>query len=339
MNQEELQEEKSLKESAEDFIIKIKPLINRLWEKKKLFITLNSVVLVLTVLYLLFLAQPFYQSSITILPEYGNTSSSMSRLAGLASMAGINVGETSPVQVYEHLAKSESVLKPVIYKKYKTEEFDQPVNLIEYFEVEVDEDLEPDLQKRAMMMQLHKSLSEEMISTEIDRTTEILTITVELPENKLAADVANTIAESLNNYVVTQRKSFASEQKDYLRKRIVEIEDSLRLAENKLKNFKEENRVITQSPHLQLELARLTRNVEITNQIFMELKTQIELVKLDEVKDTPVINVKEPAGIPIEKAGPNKKLNLIVIMFFSVLLSSLYIILKPDLIDLYNKVK
>lgn len=339
MNQEELQEEKSLKESAEDFIVKIKPLIKRLWEKKKVFITFNSVVLVLTVLYLLFLVQPYYQSSITILPEYGNTSSSMSRLAGLASMAGINVGETSPVQVYEHLTKSESVLEPVIYKKYKTEEFDQPVNLIEYFEIEVDEDLDPDLQKRAMMIELYVSLSEEVISTEIDRTTEILTITVELPEKRLAADVANTIAKSLNNYVVTQRKSFASEQRDYLRKRIVEIEDSLRLAEDKLKNFKEENRVITQSPQLQLQLARLTRNVEITNQIYLELKTQIELVKLDEVKDTPVINVKESAGIPIEKAGPNKKLNLIVIMFFSVLFSFLYIILKPDLIDLYNKVK
>lgn len=339
MNQVDFQKEKSLKESAEDFIIKIKPLITRLWEKKKVFITFNSVILVLTVLYLLFLVQPYYQSSITILPEYGNTSSSMSRLAGLASMAGINVGETSPVQIYEHLSKSESVLEPVIYKKYKTEEFDKPVDLIEYFEVEVDEELEPELRERAKTIAVYKSLSEGVISTEIDRNTQILSITVELPEKRLAADVANTIAESLNNYVVTQRKSFASEQRDYLSKRIDEIEDSLKIAEEELKRFKEENRIITQSPQLQLELARLTRNVEITNEIYMELKTQIELVKLDEVKDTPVINVKEPAGIPIEKAGPNKRINLIVIMFFSVLFSSLYIILKPDIVDLYRKVK
>ena len=48
-------------------------------------------------------------------------------------------------------------------------------------------------------------------------------------------------------------KSFAAEQRKYLDKRIAQVKDSLKTAENKLKNFREQNRVIAQSPQLLLE--------------------------------------------------------------------------------------
>lgn len=332
--------EKSFSESLTDLIVKFKPYFRMLWQNKLKFILFNVFAILLFTLYLLFLAKPYFKSTVTILPDYGNKSSEMlGQLSGLASLAGVSVGDTPPTQIYQNLLTSESVISDVIYAKYQTEEFKQPVNLIEYFEIEPDESLPKDLQKRKMFLKLYDAFTKSRLATDLDRMTKILTVTVEMPESKLSADVANKLTESLNNYVLTQRKSFASEQRKYLEKRVAQVKDTLTYFEEKLKNFRSQNRMILQSPELQLEQARLMRNVEIQQTVYGELLKQLELVKLQEVKDTPVVNVKEDAKEPILKAGPKRAMSLIVFTFFSVLISGLYFMFKNNILHFVKVIK
>lgn len=322
-NEEELSAEERFKQVVE----KLRPYVMQLWGSRKKLVIFNAVVLALTLVYLLFLTKPYYRSTVTILPDYGNKGSEMmGGLSGLASLAGVSVGDTPPTQIYQNLITSETVLSNVIYSKYQTKEFDKPVDLIEYFEIEPDKSLPKDLQQRKMFLPLYTSLAKGAITSDLDRMTKILTITVEMPESKLSADVANKITASLNNYVLTQRKSFATEQRKYLEKRVAQVKDTLTYFEEKLKNFRSQNRVILQSPELQLEQMRLMRNVEIQQTVYGELVKQLELVKLQEVKDTPVINIKEEAKEPILKAGPKRFSTLIIIMFLSVLFSAGYFV-------------
>lgn len=324
--------EKSFTESLTALIIKSKPYFKILWLNKNRFILFNAVVLILTTLYLLLIVKPYFRSTVTILPDYGNKSSEMlGQLSGLASLAGVSVGDTPPTQIYQNLITSESVLSEVIYTKYQTKEFDKPVNLIEYFEIEPDESLPEELQKRKMFLSVYESLTKAVITSDLDRMTKILSVTVEMPESKLSAEIVNKITKSLNDYILTQRKSFATEQRKYLEKRVEQVKDTLTFFEEELKNFRSQNRMILQSPELQLEQARLMRNVEIHQTVYGELLKQLELVKLQEVKDTPVVNVKEEAKEPVLKAGPKRAVTLITIFFFSVLLSGLYIMFKPNI--------
>ncbi|MCH7828111.1 MAG: hypothetical protein IIC75_09115, partial [Bacteroidetes bacterium] len=203
---------------------------------------------------------------------------------------------------------------------YNTEEYDHPVNLIEYFELEPDESLPDSLQQRKMFLSFLKDLTESRINTDVERMTKILTVTVQMPEAQLSADIVNNLVKSLNNYVLTQMKSFASEQRKYLDERISQIKDSLKSGENNLKNFREQNRVVLQSPQLLLEQARLTRTITIIQTVYIELMKQYELVKLEEVRDTPVLNIRELAKNPIKKTGPKRAITLILIMFFTVIL-------------------
>ncbi len=106
--------------------------------------------------YLLFLTKPFFESTVTILPEYGSKSSSMlSQLSGLASIAGVKVGESAPTEIYQTLISSETVLQNIIYGKYLTEEFSDSVNLIKYFELD-ENDNNPVIQKRKNFLKLYK---------------------------------------------------------------------------------------------------------------------------------------------------------------------------------------
>ena len=326
----EIEDNRSFEEKFKDFVEKIKPYKEKLWAVRKKFLLVNFIVLILALAYLLFLAKPYYESTVTILPEYGSKSNLLSQLSGLAELAGVKVGESAPTEIYQNLISSETVMRDVIYAKYKTEEFPDSVNLIHYFEIE-SSDKDPVIQKREEFLKLYKNLVKSKISTDVDRMTKILNVTVTMPEAQLSADVVNNLVKSLDRYIRTQRKSNATEQSFYLEKRTKQIKDSLNIAENALKNFREQNRITSQSPNLLLEQARLARNVEILQTVYVELTKQLEIAKIDEIKDAPVLNVKEFAKDPVKKAGPKRAISLIVIMFFSVLITSVYFLYKDNL--------
>ncbi len=330
---------RTTEEKITDTVNKVRPYFTRLRESRKKFLVINSVVLVLTLVYLLFLTKPYFNSSVTILPEYGNKSTTLSRLSSLAALAGVNVGEGAPTEIYQNLIMSEAVLEPVIYSKYYSEKAGDSVNLIQYFEIEPDNEPPTELDKRKMFLTAFRVLTERTIKTDRDRLTGIMTVTVTAGESKLAAALANRITGSLDNYIRTKRKSFASEQRYYLEKRTEQVKDSLTSAELALKNFREQNRVVGQSPQLMLEQARMMRDLEILQEVFIELTKQLEIAKIDEIKETPVVNIKEEAKDPVIKAGPSRARSLIIIMFLSLAATGLYYMFKPQLMVLRNAIK
>jgi uncharacterized protein involved in exopolysaccharide biosynthesis len=332
---------KSIFDLLADFIIRVKPNAVLLWKNRKILVWVNSTVGIIAILTIYFFAKPYYQSTVTILPDFGNKTSDMvSQFSGLASMAGINVGGGDlSTQIYQNLVTSESVLGEVIYKKYQTKEFDQPVDLIEYFEIKQEKALADSIQKRKMFIDMLEILIKEKISVNYEMKTKILSVTLEMPESKLSADVANAVIVSLDKYVRTQRKSFATEQRKYLVGRVEQIKDTLTKCESTLKTFREKNRQVAQSPELLLEQNRLMRNVEIQQAIFIELTKQLELVRLAEVKDVPVVNVREYAKDPVIKTGPKRKVLLVGILFLSVLATAGWILKKDRILADIEKIK
>ena len=331
-NQEPTEDEEiSFEEGFRRTVEKLRPHVVTLWSGRKKFIYFNGAVLIVTLAILIFLVKPYYTSSVTILPDYGSKETTLSQLSGLASLAGVSVGQGAPTDVYQNLLTSEAVLAPVIYAKYKTEKFPDSVNLIQYFKIKPDKNVPPDLQRRLMFLTAFKTLSKGLLTTEVDRLTKILTVTVKMPEAQLSADVVNNIVTSLDNYIRTKRKSYATDQLLYIERRMGQVKDSLTTAEDKLRDFREQNRMVVQSPELMLVQSRLSRNVEILGAVFLELSKQYELAKIDEIKDTPIVNVRDYAKNPVIKAGPKRLVTLITVMFLAVLFFGLYLGFKPSI--------
>lgn len=336
--EEEIEDNRTFEEKFKDLVEKLKPYFSRLWLNRKKIIYINIIVLVLTLLYLIFMTKPYFQSTVTILPEYGSKSNMLSQLSGLASLAGVKVGDSAPTELYQNIITSETVLQEVIYSKYKTNEYPDSVNLIKYFEIKVD-DNNPELKKRKEFLLLYESLLQNRIATNVDRMTKILNVTVSMPEAQLSADVANNLVKALDLYIRTQRKSYATEQSFYIEKRTQQVKDSLSFAEDKLKSFREQNRITSQSPNLLLEQGRLLRNIEILQTVYIELTKQLEIAKIDQIKDAPVLNVKEFAKSPVKKAGPRRASTLVTFMSLSLLISSVYFLFKDVLLKYFKLLK
>lgn len=323
--------EKLISEKTTKNIRKFREIYLAIWKAKKGFILFNSLVFIILFIILLFFVKPSFDSTIVVLPEFGSKSSSLSKFADLANIAGVKVGETNPTEIYSNLILGEAVLENVIYSKYSSTEFQDSVNLIEYFEVTNDNNLNEKQNKRLMFIKVYKELINNRIETVFDRTTKILTIKVTMPESELSSSVANQIINSLESYIKTKRKSFAIEQRVYLEKRVEQVKDSLLKSEDRLRSFKEMNRIIFQSPSLLLSQARMMRDIEILQAVYVELCKQLEIAKIDEIKDTPVLNIREDAREPIKKSGPKRVIITLVSMMISFLISVFYILNKEKI--------
>jgi len=335
----EQEEELSARESFKLFLEKLSPYLQKVWGAKKNLLIVNGTIIAITVAVLLLFVKPYFDTTVTILPDYGTQSSALAQFGGLASLAGVNLGQSSPGAIYQQLTTSEAVLKPVIYKKYKTDEYPDSVDLIKYFDIEPDESLPKNLQERGMFLAVYTAFVKSRLKTNLDAVSNILTLTVRMPEGQLSADITNSIAASLDKYVRTQMKYNAKEQLVYIRERIGQVKDSLNIAENELKDFQVKNRTTSQSPQLLLEQNRLTRNVTILNTVYLQLQQQLELAKIDVIKDAPVLNIMESAKDPVIKTGPSRALILIIIMFFVFCFSILYYASKDELKNYWGMMK
>ncbi len=334
----EIEQIENEKDGIKEFIENIIPFLKKVLVEWKKILIINTIVAIIASAVLILFVKNYYDSTITILPDYGGSGSLLGGLGGLAAMAGISVGQSPPSEIYNSLLYSESVLIPVINSKYKTEKFDEPVNLIEYYELQINtvsEDASKELKERDKLLQMIELFNKGIISSSVDRVTSILTVTIRTNEATLSADICNNLVKSLDFYVRTKRKSNAREQKKYIENRVNQVFDSLKVIENKLKNFREQNRIVTQSPQLMLEQGRLTRDLEIQQTVFIELTKQMELIKLEEIKDTPIINPREEAGNPIKKEGPRRSIYLLIILICSTGITIGYIIFYDKIVEYF----
>lgn len=312
---------KSLKDQMDYLLVGFFSGLKSLLSIKRRIIAANITGLVIIAVYIFLIRTNNYESTITILPEYGSKTTTLSQLSSLASLAGIKVGESSPIQIYSNILLSEDVISNVVYSKYKSSEFSDSVNLIEYFEIEEPDGVSESEKDRIQFYAAYQKIVNGILSLSYSTDTGILTYTVSLPEAGLSADVANKISLALDQYIRVQRKSYAKEQRIYLERRIKQVKDSLDSAEESLKNFREKNRTVNQSPQLLLEQSRMVRNTEILQSIYVELIKQFELAKTEEVKDTPVLNIRENARPPVEYAGPKKPILFVLFIFIFFILS------------------
>ncbi len=157
----------SAEEEFRKTVTAARPYFKKLKENKWKFIWINLSIAVLTLIILFFVVSLYYESTVTILPEYGNKNTGLGQISDLAAIAGVKVGEGAPTEIYQVLVTSESVLEPVIYKKYLTNEYKDSVNLIQYFDIEPDNSLPPKLRQRKMFLKTYDKLSKNHLSTDL----------------------------------------------------------------------------------------------------------------------------------------------------------------------------
>jgi tyrosine-protein kinase Etk/Wzc len=94
---------------------------------------------------------------------------------------------------------------------------------------------------------------------------------------------------------------------------------------------------VNDTPNLGLQLARLTRDLKIQETIFELLKQQYEQAKIQELKDTPTIQILDKAEVPQIKSRP-KRVTLSILAGFSCFVLTLFFVIAIEFVQREKKV-
>jgi len=229
--------------------------------------------------------------------------SSSSSLSSLASLAGVNLsggGDYKSLAIY--LAGSDSLLDAVVDKfglmeKYKKDKF----------------------ARTAARKEVEKSLK-----AEVDDKSGVLVISYTNKDPALARDIVNFVVNYLDD-------RFSSLGLDNKKQKKINLEKSIANTYQEIENLQLNARNIVQSvgqrtvnsPAVGLETSRLQLELKAQQEIYVQLKAQYEIVKIDMESETPIFQVLERPEVPELKSGPSRGLLCIIVTFAAFFLSVL----------------
>ena len=109
-------------------------------------------------------------------------------------------------------------------------------------------------------------------------------------------------------------------------------------AQNNLSNFKDSNFSVARSGFSNTQ-TRLETELQIATSVFQNVVTQLEQVKLQVAKDTPVFSIVKPVVLPNEKSDPKRSLIVLIWGFLGLVLSVGFVLAKDPLLTIVNQIK
>ena len=257
-----------------------------------------------------------YPSSAAFVPDRESSRMGLSSaLGGLAAQLGAAAGGIgdSP-QFYADLLQNRTTLLPLLYKAYPADVVgeERPRRLVDLWEID-----EPESPKGrdAALRRLTRS-----IGTMVNPRTGVITFTVEASTPALAKALADDLLAAVNDVNVRVRRGRADAQRQFMEERVSEAESGLRVAESQLRSFLTSNRAF-QSPSLQFEQARLERNVDLAQTLFVNLRRELDQSAIDAARNTPSLIVITEPLIVTKRSFPKRRLVVAAVLGATLLIT------------------
>jgi uncharacterized protein involved in exopolysaccharide biosynthesis len=308
----------------EEFDFNITEWIRFLWSNKLFISKVMGGFFIAGVAVALLLPKQ-YTAIATILPPQVSDSKITGLLSNLGGIAGdlSGAGETLS-KVYPDIAKSRNVLNGLLETVYNKKSFRNILQEKYRFKKDVNDRLIMALQKN-------------VIDASTAMKTNVVTIEVTYTDPVISAALANEILNQMEIFFKYHYRSVATSQRMEIENRLSEVADSLKTVEERLLLFRERNRTTALSPTLQMQEARLAREVEINNALYIELTRQLEISKISEMQLRPVLNILDKAVPPIKKSKPSRRKIVLASVLFGFVLAVGYLKSYPALASFLTK--
>jgi len=289
-------EQNSNRSSLADIILVMSKHINII-----LVITIISVVI--TIVFTNKNYKPKYVSTTKMfIPSTETAQSGLYKIAnqfGLSNQgtAGADISSSS---LYPEIVNSKTFANVMLDKSFYTEKYGKKLPLIAIFthgNRPAPDNIDTLKISAANIIANMVRVSKEMGFFIIDVTT---------TEPQFSKDFADTMIVELDKLQRKFKKQTVNETIDYLKQKISLAKIELETNEEKLKNFRERNRNVNNSPGLLLTQERLQRDVQIQSGIFLTLKQQLELAKIEEVQKSSFVQILDYPSLPLVESNPKK---------------------------------
>ena len=301
-------------------------VFNILAQQKWSILKITGLFTTIGIIYSL-LATPYFQSTISLYPA-GEISESSSILGGnfkgVAESFGIGRLGSAPTYNIPDIINSRRLKKDIVLKLWINSLYPNGSNLIKYWEIDKPTWFAPRkwISKLLPSGRFSADSYHKNIETAIGNLDELIlvnkeasgliTVSVLMEEPELSADIANYIAEFVKDFILVEQHREAVKNKAFIYDQRMQAKEELALSEEELTEFRKQHPIALDTPDLQLARGRLMRNIEENQAVYITLRQQYEISKIEEAKENLLVNILDLAEPAVKKAKP--KGTLIVIL-------------------------
>ena len=286
-----------------------------------------------------------FKSEGKILPEVQSKGNSMGQLAGLAALAGVDLGgatggsDAIRPDLYPDVLKSTPFFLRLFKEKFRNMT-NKEVSFQYFYEKQVlDGKLKPKDQQIKYARsdkyivfdrQTEKNIKDlkERIICNYDKKTGVISISAKMPDPVMAANVTRFSMNYLTDYIVNYRTEKQKRDLDFLSGRLSAARGKFFTNQSKKASYTDEmplNALRLQSADLQRE--RIESEYKVSSVFYNSLLQKYEEAKLKVQQETPVIKVLEPPVVPNLKSEPRKSIILTISILLGLVTSVLFSVL------------
>ena len=148
----------------------------------------------------------------------------------------------------------------------------------------------------------------------------------------LASDITNYIADYVKNFISYEQEKEAIKKKEFIYSQMLSAKGDLSESEFKLTNFIKRNPLALGNPDLQLQQGRLVREIEENQAVYITLRQQYEIAKIEAEEDKLFINILDKGDIAVRKSKPKRLLILLSSIMLGMMSSVLYLLYRNKLL-------
>jgi len=149
-----------------------------------------------------------------------------------------------------------------------------------------------------------RTVREKLLAVRVERRTSVVEVRFTYSDPVVAGQLTNTLLARLDAFNKTTRQTQARVRRAFVESQVEEADRRLREAEEDLRRFLERNRDYRGSPALQFEQQRLERRVQVNQELFLSLRRDLDVARIDEVDNQPTVSVIEAAIPAARKSWP-----------------------------------
>lgn len=179
------------------------------------------------------------------------------------------------------------------------------------------------------------STLKKMITASVDKKNSMTSVTVTFQNPMVAAVVADSVVNKLQEYIIDYRTFKAKEDCLYLEKLFKERQQKYYAAQQKYADYLDSHdNIILQS--VRAEQERLQNDMSLAYQVYSQVASQLQIARAKVQEEKPVFAVVEPAVVPLDPSGTSKKIYVLVFIFLCVCIVIFWNLLGNDF---FNKLK
>jgi len=256
----------------------------------------------------------------------------IAQIADMAGLAGVNFGaneETNPSDYLNEVIYDKDFLIKLIERKWWIN--NDSIYLKDLWKIKIDTNKfnwEYSYKKQIM----DRIRIKELIKLKKDQKSNVLTLTTTFNGAQMAYDINIYLINLITDYVQNTMHTQVYEKRIFVENRIGEIKKELTKCEDELTIFRERN-YMSSTPKNQLEESRLLQQVAINQEVYLQLRKQYELIRIEEKNDHAMVEVIKHPELPLIKTYPKNN----IIMVLSVLCGIVIGCFTAIFLDIKNK--